>query len=103
MIAAEPTILATFWAGVIAAAILVYVILDGFDLGIGVLSGIAENEMLRDEMVATIAPFWDGNETWLIVIGTSLFAAFPTAYAVFLPAFYIPVLLLLFGLIFRAG
>ena len=103
MIATEPTILATFWAGVIGAAILVYVILDGFDLGIGVLSGIAENEMLRDEMVATIAPFWDGNETWLIVIGTSLFAAFPTAYAVFLPAFYIPVLLLLFGLIFRAG
>jgi cytochrome d ubiquinol oxidase subunit II len=90
-----------FFAGVIAVAILVYVILDGFDLGIGVLFGVAESETRRDEMVATIAPFWDGNETWLVVIGTSLFAAFPTAYSVFLPAFYIPVLLLLFGLIFR--
>jgi cytochrome bd ubiquinol oxidase subunit II len=56
---------------------------------------------LRDEMMEAIAPFWDGNETWLVVVGTSLFAAFPTAYAVFLPAFYIPVLLLLIGLIFR--
>jgi len=101
MIAAEPSSLAVFFVGVIAVAILVYVILDGFDLGIGVLFGMAENEAQRDEMVATIAPFWDGNETWLVVIGASLFAAFPTAYAVFLPAFYIPVLLLLFGLIFR--
>ena len=56
---------------------------------------------LRDEMMAAISPFWDGNETWLVVIGASLFAAFPVVYAVFLPAFYIPVLLLLFGLIFR--
>jgi hypothetical protein len=56
---------------------------------------------LRDEMMAAISPFWDGNETWLVVIGASLFAAFPVVYAIFLPAFYIPVLLLLFGLIFR--
>src|SRR6516162_5513335 len=101
MIEAEPSSLALFWAGVIAVAIMVYVILDGFDLGIGILFGVPENEARRDGMIATIAPFWDGNETWLIVIGASLFAAFPTAYAVFLPAFYIPVLLLLFGLIFR--
>ena len=101
MIAAEPSNLALFWACVIAFAILVYVILDGFDLGIGILSGFAENEAWREAMIGTIAPFWDGNETWLVVIGASLFGAFPTAYSVFLPAFYIPVLLLLLGLIFR--
>jgi cytochrome d ubiquinol oxidase subunit II len=93
--------LAVFWAGVIAVAILVYVILDGFDLGVGILFGSAGTRKLRDQMVEAISPFWDGNETWLVVIGASLFAAFPAVYAVFLPAFYIPVLLLLFGLIFR--
>jgi cytochrome d ubiquinol oxidase subunit II len=98
---AEPSSLALFWAAVIAFAIIVYVILDGFDLGVGVLFGAAENETRRDHMLATISPFWDGNETWLVVIGASLFAAFPTVYSVFLPAFYIPVLLLLLGLIFR--
>jgi cytochrome bd ubiquinol oxidase subunit II len=97
----EPSSLALFWAGVIVVAILVYVILDGFDLGIGILFGTTGDETLREEMMEAIAPFWDGNETWLVVVGTSLFAAFPTAYAVFLPAFYIPVLLLLFGLMFR--
>jgi cytochrome d ubiquinol oxidase subunit II len=97
----EPSSLALFWAAVIAFAIIVYVILDGFDLGVGVLFGVAENEARRDHMLSTIAPFWDGNETWLVVIGASLFAAFPTVYSVFLPAFYVPVLLMLFGLIFR--
>jgi cytochrome d ubiquinol oxidase subunit II len=101
MISVEPSTLALFWVAVIAVAILVYVILDGFDLGIGVLFGVAENEARRDAMIGTISPFWDGNETWLVVIGASLFAAFPMAYSIFLPAFYIPVLLLLFGLIFR--
>jgi cytochrome d ubiquinol oxidase subunit II len=99
--AVEPSSLALFWAGVIVVAILMYVILDGFDLGIGILFGTTNDEALRDEMMAAIAPVWDGNETWLVVVGTSLFAAFPTAYAVFLPAFYVPVLLLLLGLIFR--
>jgi cytochrome d ubiquinol oxidase subunit II len=98
---AEPSTLALFWAAVIAFAIVVYVILDGFDLGVGILFSAAENEARRDHMLATIAPFWDGNETWLVVIGASLFAAFPMVYSVFLPAFYIPVLLMLFGLIFR--
>ena len=101
MITVDASNLALFWAGVIAFAILVYVILDGFDLGVGILTGAAKNEAQRDYMVAAIAPFWDGNETWLVVIGASLFAAFPKVYAVFLPAFYIPVLLLLLGLIFR--
>jgi len=97
----EPSHLALFWAAVIAVAILIYVNLDGFDLGVGILFGATRDEELRDQMIATISPFWDGNETWLVVIGASLFAAFPAVYAVFLPAFYIPVLLLLFGLIFR--
>ena len=97
----EATNLAVFWAGVIALSILVYVILDGFDLGVGILFGCTRDTTNRQQMLNTIAPFWDGNETWLVIIGASLFAAFPAVYAVFLGAFYIPVLLMLFGLIFR--
>ncbi len=97
----EPSTLALFWAGVIAAAILLYVILDGFDIGVGILFGTTRDEAKRRQMMTSIAPFWDGNETWLVVIGASLFAAFPAVYAVFLGAFYLPVLLMLFGLIFR--
>jgi len=78
-----------------------YVILDGFDLGIGILFGATRDATNRQQMLNTIAPFWDGNETWLVIVGASLFAAFPAVYAVFLGAFYIPVLLMLFGLIFR--
>ena len=78
-----------------------YVILDSFDLGVGILFGAAKEAQLREQMVAAISPFWDGNETWLVVVGASLFAAFPIVYAVFLPAFYLPVLLLLLGLISR--
>jgi cytochrome d ubiquinol oxidase subunit II len=97
----EATNLAVFWAGVIALSILMYVILDGFDLGVGILFGFTRDATNRVQMLNTIAPFWDGNETWLVIIGASLFAAFPAVYAVFLGAFYIPVLLMLFGLIFR--
>jgi len=97
----DASALALFWAGVIAAAMLVYVILDGFDLGVGVLFGTTREEEKRAQMMNTVAPFWDGNETWLVIVGAGLYAAFPVVYAVFLGAFYIPVLLLLFGLIFR--
>ena len=97
----DPNFLAYFWAGVIAFAILVYVVLDGYDLGVGILFGTTREAAHRDHMMASIAPFWDGNETWLVVVGASLFGAFPLVYAVFLSAFYLPVLLLLFGLIFR--
>ncbi|MEO8509561.1 MAG: cytochrome d ubiquinol oxidase subunit II [Betaproteobacteria bacterium] len=96
-----PSDLALFWAGVIAFSIIVYVILDGFDLGVGILFGTAGDEARRVAMMNTIAPFWDGNETWLVIVGAGLFATFPAVYAVFLGAFYIPVLLLLIGLIFR--
>ena len=97
----EPSNLTLFWAGAIALSIIVYVILDGFDLGVGVLYGTTKEDTKRVQMMNAIAPFWDGNETWLVIIGASLFAAFPVVYAVFLSAFYLPVLLLLFGLIFR--
>jgi cytochrome bd ubiquinol oxidase subunit II len=97
----EPSSMALFWAGVIAVAIMVYMILDGFDLGVGVLFGTTRRAPLRSQMVAAISPFWNGNETWLVVVGASLFAAFPVVYTVFLSAFYIPVLLLLLALIFR--
>jgi cytochrome d ubiquinol oxidase subunit II len=93
--------LSEFWAAVIAFAILIYVILDGYDLGVGILFGMTRDEDRRGQMMASIAPFWDGNETWLIVVGASLFGAFPTVYSVFLSAFYLPVLLLLVALIFR--
>ena len=69
--------------------------LDGFDLGVGILFGTTREEKHRQEMLNTIAPFWDGNQTWLVLIGASLYGAFPEVYAVFLGAFYIPVLLLL--------
>ena len=97
----EPSNLALFWAGVLACSILLYAFLDGFDLGVGVLFGTTRSEEHRVRMMDAIAPFWDGNETWLVVVGASLFAAFPDVYAVFLGAFYFPVLLMLFGLIFR--
>jgi cytochrome d ubiquinol oxidase subunit II len=93
--------LAIFWAALIAFAILVYVLLDGFDLGVGILFGTTGNEAYRRRMMSAIAPVWDGNETWLILVGASLFGAFPMIYAIFLPAFYLPVALLLFALIFR--
>src|SRR5499426_1453397 len=97
----QASALALFWVATLGGAILLYVILDGFDLGVGVLFGTTRSEGQRAEMLASIAPFWDGNETWLVVIGAGLFAAFPDAYAVLLSAFYFPVLLMLFGLIFR--
>ena len=87
----EPSNLAMFWAAVIALSIMVYVILDGFDLGVAILFGTTRDEAKRRTMMASLAPFWDGNETWLVVIGATLFAAFPAVYAVFLGAFYLPV------------
>jgi cytochrome d ubiquinol oxidase subunit II len=88
-------------AAVIALGVLVYIVLDGFDLGVGVLFAVAPGEAARATMMNSIAPVWDGNETWLILGGAVLFAAFPLAYAVALPALYIPLMLMLFALIFR--
>jgi cytochrome bd ubiquinol oxidase subunit II len=89
------------WYGLIATAIFLYVILDGFDLGVGILFPFAPSEMCRDRMMNSIAPFWDGNETWLVLGGGGLFAAFPLAYSIVMPALYSPVILMLLGLVFR--
>lgn len=89
------------WAGIIAFAVLLYVTLDGFDLGIGILFPFARSKEDRDVMMNTVAPVWDGNETWLVLGGGGLMAAFPLAYSVLMPAFYLPVLLMLAGLILR--
>lgn len=93
--------LALIWALLIATGILIYVLLDGFDLGVGILFPFAPSDKCRDRMMNSIAPFWDGNETWLVLGGGGLFAAFPLAYSVLLPAFYIPIILMLLGLILR--
>ena len=90
-----------FWAAVIAFAILMYVVLDGYDLGVGILFGTMTDERHRATMMGAIAPYWDGNETWLVLTGAGLFAAFPMVYAIFLPAFYLPVALMLLGIAFR--
>lgn len=89
------------WGVLIATAIFLYVLLDGFDLGIGILFPFAPSDKCRDRMMNSIAPFWDGNETWLVLGGGGLFAAFPLAYAVLFPAFYIPLIVMLLGLIMR--
>jgi cytochrome d ubiquinol oxidase subunit II len=101
MIEQLPLSLPLLWAGVLAFAILVYVLLDGFDLGVGILFALNRNESHRQQMMGSIAPVWDGNETWLIIVGTILFGAFPVVYAIFLSAFYLPVALLLVALILR--
>lgn len=89
------------WVALIAVAIFLYVLLDGFDLGVGIIFPFAPTDTCRDTMMNSIAPFWDGNETWLVLGGGGLFAAFPKAYAIMMPALYLPVFLMLFGLIFR--
>ncbi len=93
--------LPVIWAGVIGSAVMLYVILDGFDLGIAILFPTTKDEGERDQMMNSVAPFWDGNETWLVLGGAGLWVAFPYAYAIIMPAFYIPVILMLLALIFR--
>ncbi len=89
------------WAGIIAFAVLTYVVLDGFDLGIGILFPTGETERDKDVMMNSVAPIWDGNETWLVLGGGGLFAVFPLAYAVIMPALYMPIILMLLALVFR--
>ena len=93
--------LPVIWAALIGTAVALYVILDGFDLGIGILFPFARNERERDQMMRSVAPFWDGNETWLVLGGGGLWVAFPSAYAVIMPAFYLPVIVMLLALVFR--
>jgi cytochrome d ubiquinol oxidase subunit II len=93
--------LATVWAFIIAFAVFVYVVMDGFDLGLGMLFPLFPAKADRDVMMNTVAPVWDGNETWLVLGGGGLMAAFPLAYAVLMPALYTPMIAMLIGLVFR--
>jgi len=93
--------LPTIWAGLLAVAIFIYVILDGFDLGIGIVFPFLETDKCRDVAMNSVAPVWDGNETWLVLGGGGLLAAFPLAYAVVLPALYAPFIVMILALVFR--
>jgi cytochrome bd ubiquinol oxidase subunit II len=93
--------LPVIWAAIIGIAVAMYVILDGFDLGIGILFPFAETDRERDLMMNSVAPFWDGNETWLVLGGAGMMVAFPPAYSIILPALYLPVIIMLLALIFR--
>ena len=93
--------LSVIWAIIILFSIMMYIITDGFDLGLGILFPFFKDKEDRDIMMHTVAPVWDGNETWLVLGGAGLLAAFPLAYSVILSALYMPVILMLIGLIFR--
>ncbi|TWA87436.1 cytochrome bd-I ubiquinol oxidase subunit 2 apoprotein [Azospirillum brasilense] len=97
----EGSLLTLAWVAIVGFAVFMYVLMDGFDLGIGILYPFAPSEEARDVMMNSVAPVWDFNETWLILGGAGLFAAFPIAYAVVLPAMYLPLLVMLIALVFR--
>jgi cytochrome bd ubiquinol oxidase subunit II len=89
------------WTLILGMAVFFYVLLDGFDLGVGILYGLAPDTASRNTIMNSIAPIWDGNETWLVFGGLGLFAAFPVAFAVIIPAAYFPILVMLLALVFR--
>ncbi|WP_084801106.1 cytochrome d ubiquinol oxidase subunit II [Bradyrhizobium sp. Tv2a-2] len=93
--------LVPIWTVILALAVFFYVLLDGFDLGVGMLYGFASDARSRNTIMNSIAPIWDGNETWLVLGGLGLLAAFPTAFAVIIPAVYFPILVMLLALVFR--
>ena len=93
--------LVPLWAAILALAVFMYVLLDGFDLGVGMLFVLRRGASDRDLMITSVAPVWDFNETWLILGGGGLLAVFPLAFAVLMPALYFPVLVMLLGLVFR--
>ena len=93
--------LAYAWAGLLVFAVYIYVVLDGFDLGLGILYPFFPAKKDRDLIMNSVAPVWDGNETWLVLGGGGLFAAFPLAYAILMPALYVPIILMLLALVFR--
>jgi cytochrome d ubiquinol oxidase subunit II len=89
------------WTLILGVAVFFYVLLDGFDLGVGILYGLAPNTAARNTIMNSIAPIWDGNETWLVLGGLGLLAAFPLAFAIIIPAVYFPILVMLLALVFR--
>lgn len=95
------TLMTIAWAGILVLAVYIYVILDGFDLGLGMLFYLFKDRRDRDVLMNSVAPVWDGNETWLVLGGGGLMAAFPLAYAIIMPALYVPIIAMLLGLTFR--
>jgi len=93
--------LVPLWTGLLALAVFYYVVFDGFDLGVGMLYGLVGGDAQRNVVMASIAPIWDGNETWLVFGGIGLLAAFPLAFAIIIPAVYFPILMMLLALVFR--
>lgn len=93
--------LALVWCGIIALGVIMYVILGGFDLGIGIMSLFFQDEKERDLLVSAILPVWDGNQTWLVFGGAALYGAFPAAFSAILPIMYIPILIMVIALLFR--
>src|SRR5215467_430175 len=93
--------LVPLWTILLGLAVFYYVVFDGLDLGVGILYGFARNEADRSIMMNSIAPIWDGNETWLVFGGLGLLAAFPLAFSIIIPAVYFPILLMLLALVFR--
>src|SRR6202000_3102901 len=89
------------WTLILGMAVFFYVLLDGFDLGVGILFGLAPDTESRNTIMNSIAPIWDGNETWLVLGGLGLLAAFPIAFAIIIPAVYFPILVMLLALVFR--
>src|ERR1700733_1176654 len=90
-----------FWTSLLAVSVVLYVLLDGVDLGVGMLFGLTNGEVRRGAMLSAVAPIWDGNETWLVVTAVILWGAFPIVYATLLSAFYLPLIVMLLGLILR--
>jgi hypothetical protein len=93
--------LVPIWTLILGMAVFFYVLLDGFDLGVGILYGFAPDTASRNTIMNSIAPIWDGNETWLVLGGLGLLAAFPVAFAIIIPAIYFPILVMLLALVFR--
>lgn len=93
--------LALIWVGIIGLGVLIYVVMDGFDLSIGILFPFIPDRQERDVMMNTVAPVWDGNETWMVLGGAGLFAAFPLVYSTVLSALYLPIIFMVVALIFR--
>ena len=97
----SPMSFVEIWSVIIVVGVFLYVLLDGFDLGVGILHGVAPSAADGDIMIKSIAPVWDGNETWLVLGGVALLAAFPLAFAIIMPAVYFPLLVMLLALAFR--
>src|SRR5271170_1042460 len=93
--------LVPLWTGLLGLAVFYYVVFDGFDLGVGILYGLVPDEGRRTIVMNSIAPIWDGNETWLVLGGIGLMAAFPLAFAIIIPAVYFPIVVMLLALVFR--